>query len=192
MSRFATPLIGALDRAAQLCGQTLSYAREGIVSLDLDQIVLHDLVAEVASGLSPGPVAVDAANDGSGWRLGNRVTTDLVIRADRDQMHRVLTNLIKNAVEAKATAVTVDAERRGDGAVRILVSDDGPGLPKRALDNLFQPFSGSARSGGTGLGLANAREILRAHGGDLALLHSGADGAMFAISLPQGAAGHLG
>jgi signal transduction histidine kinase len=75
-----------------------------------------------------------------------------------------------------------------DGSWRIEVCDNGPGLPKKALDHLFQPFHGGARKGGTGLGLAIAAEIIRGHGGALELVESGPDGTTFAICLPVGLA----
>ncbi|HRJ62366.1 MAG TPA: ATP-binding protein, partial [Azospirillaceae bacterium] len=53
-----------------------------------------------------------------------------------------------------------------------------------ALANLFQPFTGSARAGGVGLGLAIAREIARAHGGELRLVDNSAGGAVFMLELP--------
>ena len=105
------------------------------------------------------------------------------MRADRDQLFRVLLNLSRNAVEAGANRVTISAHN-GDKRVVIDVADDGPGLPPKARANLFRPFAGSARPGGMGLGLAIAREIARAHGGDITLGHSGADGTLFQLSLP--------
>ena len=67
---------------------------------------------------------------------------------------------------------------------RIMVSDNGPGLPPRAHQRLFHPFAGSARPGGTGLGLAIARDLVRAHGGDIRLDHSTADGTCFSFEIP--------
>ena len=74
---------------------------------------------------------------------------------------------------------------RHDGKVEIEVADDGPGLPPKAVENLFRPFRGSARAGGTGLGLAIARELARVQGGDLKLAESSGRGARFAIELPD-------
>lgn len=70
----------------------------------------------------------------------------------------------------------------------IEVCDNGPGLPPRAVENLFRPFAGSARAGGTGLGLAIARELMRAHGGDMELQRTGADGTVFPLRLSGGVA----
>jgi signal transduction histidine kinase len=71
------------------------------------------------------------------------------------------------------------------GVCHIDIVDDGPGLPQKARDNLFKPFDGSARRGGTGLGLVIARDILRAHDGDLTLIHTGEKGTCFRLSLPM-------
>jgi signal transduction histidine kinase len=120
------------------------------------------------------------------------VPGDLVLRADPEQLHRVLSNLVRNARQAIAATgkpgeIRIEG-REKDTGWRIEVSDTGPGLPKKALDHLFQPFHGGARKGGTGLGLAIAAEIVRGHGGTLELVRTGAEGTIFAISLPAGLA----
>jgi signal transduction histidine kinase len=76
------------------------------------------------------------------------------------------------------------AERQGSVS-RILVSDTGPGLPRKARENLFAAFRGSARSGGTGLGLAIAQELARAHGGQIELVESIGGRTVFAIVIPD-------
>jgi signal transduction histidine kinase len=75
----------------------------------------------------------------------------------------------------------------GEGTVTILVADNGPGLPAKARAHLFAPFKGSARSGGTGLGLAVASELIRLNGGTLTL-DEGTAGACFRVTLPDKAA----
>ena len=66
------------------------------------------------------------------------------------------------------------------------MADDGPSLPKKALDNLFTPFQGGARKGGTGLGLAIAAELVKGHGGQLTLGRTDPEGTVFEICLPKG------
>jgi signal transduction histidine kinase len=66
----------------------------------------------------------------------------------------------------------------------IEVSDTGPGVPQQARNHLFEAFQGSARPGGSGLGLAIAAELVRAHGGDIALVE-GTIGATFRITIPD-------
>jgi signal transduction histidine kinase len=69
--------------------------------------------------------------------------------------------------------------------VLIDVADNGPGIPESIRARLFQPFAGSARQGGSGLGLAIARDLARAHGGDIELVCTGADGTRFRIDIPD-------
>ena len=71
-----------------------------------------------------------------------------------------------------------------NGFSNLRLADDGPGLPERARLNLFQPFLGSTRRGGAGLGLAISRELAQAHGGDLVLVETGPGGTVFDLRLP--------
>ena len=64
------------------------------------------------------------------------------------------------------------------------IRDNGSGLPQRVQENLFKPFTGSGRHGSTGLGLTIARDLVRAHGGDLQLAQTGPDGTLFVMELP--------
>jgi signal transduction histidine kinase len=122
--------------------------------------------------------------------LANAVDERAQVLADPDQLHRILVNLMRNAREAidgeagrGAGTVTVDL-RVEEGASLVRVADDGPGLPERAQSNLFQPFLGSARRGGAGLGLAISRELAQAHGGDLMLTETTLRGTVFDLRLP--------
>ncbi|HXE16576.1 MAG TPA: HAMP domain-containing sensor histidine kinase [Stellaceae bacterium] len=176
VKRVLPGLIAAIDRAVALCVGTLGYTREGAAPLNLQAFPLQPLVQELA------PV-IENGVQGDPHKLIDQVPADLAVRADRDQLFRVLLNLARNAIESGANCVTISAHN-GNNRVVIDVADDGPGLPPKARDNLFRPFAGSARPGGMGLGLAIAREIARAHGGDIALGHSGAQGTLFQLSLP--------
>jgi signal transduction histidine kinase len=174
VARQAPMLIAAIDRAVELCAATLSFAREDRLELQLDRLSLHRLVEEAIA-------VADSERTGTPvW--SNAVPVDLVIEADSVQLLRLLANLARNAREAGSRHVRFDA-RQGPGGVEIEIADDGPGLPPKARDNLFQPFSGSARPGGTGLGIAIAREIARAHQGDIDLKTSTASGTIFLILL---------
>ncbi|MCJ2132929.1 ATP-binding protein, partial [Methylobacterium sp. J-026] len=116
---------------------------------------------------------------------------DLSVLADPEQLGRALANLVRNAVQAldgakvAEAAVQVAAVREEPGRVTIWVADNGPGLPARARENLFAPFAGSTRSGGTGLGLPIAAELIGINGGALTL-DTCEGGARFRIVLPEG------
>ncbi|WP_454018840.1 sensor histidine kinase [Azospirillum sp. Marseille-Q6669] len=192
--RRVTPrLMASIDRAVELCGQTMTYTRDGLLPLARAEVPLRPLVEEAGAAAL---AALRPDGERAELRWNNRVPKGLTVRADAAQLSRALVNLGRNAAQAGAGAVTVMVETRPGGGLLLLVADDGPGLPPRARDNLFQPFAGSARAGGVGLGLAIAREVLRAHGGDLRLVESTAAGTVFALELPLGivveGAGRLG
>jgi signal transduction histidine kinase len=172
--QMAPTLLSSIERAVALCKQTLDYAREGPPPLDLRRFALAPLVEEAARAAEAG--ARDALA-----MVENRVPPELEVLADRDQLFRVLLNLLRNGFEAGARRVVVSAAK-GE-TVTITVADDGPGLPPRVREALFSPFA-SGRRGGTGLGLAIARDVMRTHGGDIALDSTGPEGTVFRLILP--------
>lgn len=181
--RRVTPrLVASLDRAVELCSQTLSFTRDGVLPLTPAPTDLHRLAeeagAEVLATARPDGGRVEAA-----WI--NDIPAGTLAQVDAAQLGRALVNLCRNAVQAGADRVRLSAQAGRAGALTLTIADNGPGLAPRARENLFQPFAGSARAGGIGLGLAIAREVLRAHGGDLRLVESGAEGTAFALDIPQ-------
>jgi signal transduction histidine kinase len=172
--RVAPRLFEAIDRAVALCTQTLDFSREGAPPLAPARFPLLPLIEEIAPAMSTGShhLAIEPA-----------IAPGLIVRADRDQLYRVLLNLAQNAVEAGARHLRLTAAV-ADGTIAIDIADDGHGLPPRARENLFRPFFGSARPGGTGLGLAIARELMRAQGGDLLLVETTGSGTVFRLTLP--------
>ncbi|MEX2631636.1 MAG: HAMP domain-containing sensor histidine kinase [Tistlia sp.] len=175
VQRSAGTLMTTLDRAINLCRQTLSFTREGPAVLELSSVDLHALLKEVGEEL---PASLAGAAE---WH--NAVPPGTLVEADRSQLYRVFHNLGLNALQAGAGTIWIAAERL-DGSLAIELSDNGPGLSPRARERLFQPFVGSVKSGGTGLGLAIARELARAHGGELELRRSDAQGTCFGLVLP--------
>jgi signal transduction histidine kinase len=183
VQKLAPRLVGAIDRAIHLATNTLKYARAEDTAPQRQKLELKPLVAEVVSVVAPDtaavrPVAIDIA-----------VPDSLTIDADPDQLFRILSNIVRNAVEILAGGeqpgrIEIAAER-SNGAVWIDIADNGPGIPDKARARLFEPFSGSARAGGTGLGLAIAKELAVAHGGDIVLIRSGSDGTQFRIIIPD-------
>nr|WP_295837616.1 HAMP domain-containing sensor histidine kinase [uncultured Azospirillum sp.] len=181
--RRVTPrLVASLDRAVELCSQTLSFTRDGVLPLAPAPVDLHRLAeeagAEVLATARPDGGRVEAE-----WI--NDIPAGTLAQVDAAQIGRALVNLGRNAVQAGADRVRLSAQTGRAGALTLTIADNGPGLAPRARENLFQPFAGSARAGGIGLGLAIAREVLRAHGGDLRLVESGAEGTAFALDIPQ-------
>ena len=174
IQRAARTLIPAVERAAQLVSRTVDFAREGPPAIIRSSVMLHDLIDETAQALRP---------EESGVTIENKVPGALVLALDREQIYRVLVNLLRNAVEAGADHVTISVTGE-NGMTRLNIMDNGPGLPQRVQDNLFRPFTGSGRHGSTGLGLTIARDLVRAHGGELQLAQTGPDGTLFVMELP--------
>jgi signal transduction histidine kinase len=176
VKRAAPTLLGALERAIKLCSQTLTYAHDGTPPPRFSRFDLWALVNEVSAD-------VVEANEHD-VVIENQIVQPFDIEADREQLLRVLSNLTLNACEAGANKVSVGAWTESD-KTRIVVADDGPGLPPNVQDKLFQPFAGSGRAGGTGLGLPIARDLMRGHGGDIGLAETSVRGTVFHLHLPH-------
>ena len=114
-----------------------------------------------------------------------RRTEPCLVSADRNQLATVLTNLVKNAVEAMdgAGTLTLRASPRGE-EVEIVVEDDGPGIADEIRDRLFTPYASTKGSRGTGLGLAMAHRIVVEHTGRIEARVAEGGGAAFVIRLP--------
>ncbi|MFC4217382.1 sensor histidine kinase [Pseudophaeobacter arcticus] len=181
--RLAPKLVNSITRAVSLCEGTLAFGRAEEPAPTFSLVPFCELVEDVVESelLAPDEGAVE---------LINAVPKGMMLRGDSEQLFRVVMNLVRNARQAivatgKPGSVTV-AAREEDDAWWISVSDTGPGLPKRAQDNLFTPFQGSVRKGGSGLGLAIAAELTKGHGGSVTLSQTGPEGSRFEIYLPKG------
>lgn len=177
VKRIAPTLLGALDRAVALCSRTLTFANEGTPAPELTHFDLAGLVSDIATEIS--------VRESQTGMIENSVPRDFDIFADRDQLYRVISNLVLNAFQAGATKVSVSASANQQQNLNsIEIADNGPGLPNKVKEHLFEPFQGSARVGGTGLGLAIARDLMRGHGGEAELGRSDDDGTVFILCLP--------
>src|SRR5690606_831355 len=121
------------------------------------------------------------------------VRAGLTVLGDALAVEQVLGALIHNGVQHNRPggAVSVEADRSGE-TVRITVSDTGPGVPAARLAALFEPFARRDRptsaGDGAGVGLARARRLARAMGGDLTLDEAAGPGAVFTLRLPAASA----
>jgi len=116
-----------------------------------------------------------------------RFTVSLpTVTVDAEQLRRVVINLVDNAIEAMDQHGTIDVETQHDQAnnlVRIIVADDGPGIPPAEREKLFLPYYSTKRRG-SGLGLAIVRRIVAEHGGSIDVSDNVPHGTKFAIELP--------
>lgn len=180
--RLAPKLENSIRRAVTLCENTLSFGKAQEPAPKITQFSLSDLVNDVFEGER-------LANEDHELSFASDVPEEMMLSADTEQMFRVIANLVRNARQAIVTSgepgeIGVMA-RAIEGGWTIRVSDNGPGLPPKAQEHLFQPFQGNVRKGGAGLGLAIAQELVRGHGGQLTLVETGPEGTSFEIELPK-------
>ncbi len=183
--RLAPKLVNSITRAVNLTEATLAFGKAEEPAPKLARVNLFDLVEDVLEGerLAVGEADISLADD---------VPSNMVVRMDAEQMHRVLMNLVRNAREAirasgQSGEILVRA-RESEAEWLIRVIDTGPGLPTKARENLFTAFQGRASKGGAGLGLAIAQDLVKGHGGTLELAKTDASGTEFEIRLPKTAA----
>jgi signal transduction histidine kinase len=175
IKRAGDTLVRAVERATELVRRTVEYAREVPLAPRRERMRLRTAIEEAAEQarlLCPQLEVVDA------------VAETVEIEAEPESIVRVLSNLLRNAGEAKARHVRISAAEEAGGIV-VTVSDDGPGLPPSVQEALFRPFIPGGRPGSTGLGLAIVRDLVRAHGGEVTLLKTGPSGTSFRLTLPR-------
>ncbi len=162
-----------------------------LAKLDSDRLVLHRQPAplraaaqEVFEDLAPRARAREV-------RLDNSIPDGLVASADPDRLRQVLSNLVDNGIKygRAAGVLTVTASPLTGGWIEVCVRDDGPGIPREALDRVFERFyrvdkARSREQGGTGLGLAIVKHAVQAHGGEVRVESEPGQGAAFFFTLP--------
>jgi two-component system sensor histidine kinase PilS (NtrC family) len=174
------------DRLSRLLSEFLDFAR--VRATQFIPIDIHSVVTAVVRLIRAHP---DCRPDAEIVIEGDRTTME----GDEDLLHRVIANLVLNAVQAAGGPITITvgvAEVSAadiphgtnlEHAVRLQVRDNGPGIPSDIRDRLFEPFV-SGRPGGSGLGLAIVQRAVEAHRG-LVLVESGPGiGTVFTIFLP--------
>lgn len=129
--------------------------------------LLLDYGRPVRVQATPLDLAELARDIGQRWKAAVRADGPVSIEADRLQLEQMLDNLLANARDACGPDGAVEIEvGTANGHARLTVGDSGPGFSAEARERLFEPFH-TTKPGGTGLGLASALAIARAHGGDM-------------------------
>lgn len=165
------------DRIAKLARQLVNLAKPA--GLSLAPVNVNDVIAQTSSLIQA-----------QLHRHAVQVTLDLdpelpAVLGDEAQIQQVLVNLLFNAqhaLEARGGRVRIETGRADAKTIEIVVSDDGHGIGASDLPHIFTPFF--SRSGGTGLGLALAAQIVRAHHGTIEAASPEGGGAQFIIRLP--------
>jgi signal transduction histidine kinase len=178
----------ALGRAAALTRNVLDYGKSEEPAPVLDRIALAPAATAAAE---------DAGLESHGVRLVKVIPARFSVQADADQLHRILVNLMRNARQAIEGDAARVGQRKGGARGSVMIEaasagrwcviriiDDGPGIPPRLSERLFEPFVSGGSADGTGLGLTISRELAANHGGDLRLIETGPTGTTFELRLP--------
>jgi signal transduction histidine kinase len=181
----ALDLIARIQRAQNDLHELYERVRDYAAPLRLDpqRHVLSTIVREVWLELEP-------LRSGRQARLREEYTgSDPACEVDRRAIAQVLNHLIKNSLVICPDPVEIsisyhDAELDGQPALKIVLEDNGPGLPAAERDKAFAPFF-TTRTRGTGLGLAVSKRIIEAHGGQISLGAESSAGAQFVLILPR-------
>lgn len=176
VQRAAPRLERALERAIKLAQDTLQYGKSAPPKPNMQTVAICEIAEEASIEALSGFPDITWKND---------IVKGTQHEVDPDHLHRIISNLVRNA------AVATSKAHEGGGVISIalrdntlIIADNGPGLPEKTRDNLFVPFAGSTTKGGTGLGLVIARDLSQAMGGNLKLGATGKTGTEFHIELP--------
>jgi heavy metal sensor kinase len=174
-----------VDQISRLVERLLALARADAEGFTLDRrlVDLSPLLADLVEQMRPSAEA-------KGLELTARIPLELTASVDVDALTQVILNLLDNGVKYTPSPgyVGLSAER-ARSELRIGVADSGPGIPAEHLPHIFDRFyrvdpARSRELGGAGLGLAIARELARAHGGDLTVHSVPGEGSTFTLRLP--------
>lgn len=170
-------ILETLDEMQQMTEATLAFAREDAAQEESRQVDLAALIQSLCD---------DLADIGQDVAFAGAEKTPYACRPVA--LKRALANLVANAVAYGKRARV--ALQESDAELRIVIEDDGPGIPPERLEAIFEPFvrleeSRSRETGGVGLGLAIARSIARGHGGDVVLENLAEGGLRATLALPK-------
>ena len=183
------------DRHAVDSALTSTKRMSGLVS-DLLLLARADAGRRVATtDMDLAAIAAGALEEvqplAGGRRLESQLEGPLPLQGNPDELHRLVRNLLENAVRHTPERTTVELTARPDGDEALLeVVDDGPGIPEEMEDQVFDRFvrgdgpADIAGGGGSGLGLAIVRAVAESHGGSVSAGKSTYGGARFSVRLP--------
>ena len=172
-------MLSDLTEMERMLNEYLDFAR-GESGEHMEVTDLSGLVEETVQDLR-------RARDPSGTRLTSNVGGNVTLSLRRNAIKRYIANLIDNALKY-GRRVDV-ALNHTDHGIELAIDDDGPGIPESRREEAFRPFhrldeGRNLQAGGVGLGLAIARDIARAHGGDISLSQSPKGGLRAVLYLP--------
>jgi signal transduction histidine kinase len=174
-------ILADLEELEALVSATLAFGRDARTTEPVSHLDLAELLRTILD--EAGDASPDVLD-----KLNYEGPAHVTVQARSLALKRVFVNLVANAVNYGGSA-TVRLVNRDPGMVVVEVEDDGQGIPAGELERVFEPFhrgepSRNRETGGVGLGLPIARNIMRAHGGDVTLSNRPGGGAKATVTLP--------
>jgi signal transduction histidine kinase len=159
VGRAGVRLVSAVERSTAMLQTASDFAGEARPALAPSRFRLAELVDEIARNL---------AETHRSLSVENRAPAELEVEADRAHLDRAFGHVLRVAADAQAKVAVIEARTEARRII-IFVTDDGTEFAPAMRDDPFRAFSGCHRYGSTGLGLVIARDVMLAHGGDIAL-----------------------
>lgn len=177
-----TKMLADLEELEAMVSATLAFGRDARTTEPVSALDLAELLRTILD--ETGDAHPDIAD-----KLNYDGPAHMTVQARSLSLKRVFMNLVANAVNYGGSA-TVRLAMADQRMVRVEIEDDGPGIPLAELDRVFEPFhrgepSRNRETGGVGLGLPIARNIARAHGGDVVLANRPSGGIRATVTLPN-------
>jgi signal transduction histidine kinase len=172
-----------VDRIGHIAKQALGFYREASAPIDVSIAELINSVIELYT----------AAAQNKGVRIETQLETQAAVKAFPGEMRQVFSNLIVNAVDAVQRGGLIKLRvkhgrdwKSGALGIRVLVSDNGPGIPEAVRPHIFEPFFTTKGERGTGIGLWVSEGVLQKQGGRMRLKSSTGtmNGTTFSVFLP--------
>ncbi len=166
------------EQASEIFDDFLDFIREA--PLQRKKVAVKELIKE-------GIALAKNRSENNDIAIDEKVDATLFVSGDMSKLKRVIMNLVSNSLDVLKDAktanpkVSIEASRAGEFVV-IKIRDNGPGIPEKIFNNLFDPFITSNKSNGTGLGLAIVKQYVVAHEGNISVINN--HGAVFTIQLP--------
>ncbi len=181
----ATRYLGAIERASARAERLITDLLEAS-AIENGALQLTRAPIDAGAILRQAAAEHELLAKETGGRIVAHIPDEpVLVQADRDRVLQVLGNLIGNSLKhAKGAPIEISVERKDAEAV-VAVQDHGPGIPQTELPHIFDRYwSGRTKKGGAGLGLAIAKGIVSAHGGNIAVQSEQGQGARFFFTLP--------
>ncbi len=184
VQKFAPKLIKTIDRAVDYTKSVIDYGRALEAPPKRRKLLVNIVANDVADILGlENSLSIEWKND---------IPLELEADADPEQLFRILMNICRNAQQAMIDAdipdrikeLRVIAERK-DNEVHVCICDTGPGIPEHVRKIIFNAFEGSTKAGGSGLGMAIAMELIKAHGGSIDIEKTDETGTVFRVIIPD-------